>query len=118
MVVFAFIFAVVVAEDVDSVDALVEEVVLNAVVVLGMLCKVRIWIVLWFLASNSFDEFCTKDFVTNDSVVLDFALAFADSVIGLALSDIFASIRLLLTDAPIDTFEAVFPRTRFPNLDF
>ena len=89
MVVFAFIFAVVVAEDVveypavvvDSVDAVVEEVVLNVVVVLGMLFKFRIWVVLkiklWFLVSNSFDEFCTN----NDSVELDFAFAFADSVI-------------------------------------
>ena len=133
MVVFGFIFVVVVAEDVveypavvvDSVDAVVEEVVLNVVVVLGMLFKVRIWvvlkIVLWFLGSNSFDEFCTKDFVTNDSAVLDFAHSFADSAIGLALMDIFALLRLLvviLLDAPIDTFEAVFPMTRFANLDF
>ena len=61
---------VVVAEDlvvnpavvVVSVDALVEEVVLNVAVVLGMLFKVRIWvalkIVLWSLGSTSFEDFC------------------------------------------------------------
>ena len=61
---------VVVAEDlvvnpavvVVSVYALVEEVVLNVAVVLGMLFKVRIWvalkIVLWSLGSTSFEDFC------------------------------------------------------------
>ena len=61
---------VVVAEDVVvnpavvvvSVYALVEEVVLNVAVVLGMLFKVGIWvalkIVLWSLGSTSFEDFC------------------------------------------------------------
>ena len=130
MVVFSFIFVVVVAEDlvvypavvVDSVDALVEEVVLNVVVVLGILFKVRIWVVLKVvlssLGSTSLEDCCKKVFVTKDSVVLDFAFALADSVILLALVDIFALFRLLvvvLIGAPIDTFEAVFPMTK---LDF
>ena len=53
--------------------------------------------------------------------MLKFAFAFADSVIGIALVDIFASFWLLvvvLIDAPIDTFETVFPMTKLANLDF